>query len=262
MVSAPVTVCGDIHGQIYDLFELFKRGGELPDNSYVFMGDFIDRGSHSVETIVLLLTLKLKYPSRVTLLRGNHESRQTTQFYGFYDEVQRKYGNANVWKYIVDVFDYLALGALIEGKILCVHGGLSPDIKTIDQIRTIDRVKEIPHSGPFSDLMWSDPDHIKTWSMSSRGAGWLFGYDVTKDFNQINGLDLICRAHQLVNEGHIYWFDKRLVTVWSAPNYCYRMGNSASILKLDEKLERKFITFESVPESVQILPKAMLPYFL
>jgi len=98
--------------------------------------------------------------------------------------------------------------------------------------------------------MWSDPDNIKTWSMSSRGAGWLFGHEVTKDFNEINGLDLICRAHQLVQEGHLFWFDKRLVTVWSAPNYCYRMGNKASILKLDDKLDQEFITFESVPESV------------
>ena len=159
------------------------------------MGDFVDRGSHSVETIELLFTYKLKYPSRITLLRGNHESRQTTQFYGFFDEVKRKYGNSNVWKYITDVFDYLPLGAIVEGKVFCVHGGLSPAIKTIDQIRTIERVMEIPHTGDFSDLMWSDPDHIQGWQVSSRGAGWLFGSEVTKDFNQINGLDLICRAH-------------------------------------------------------------------
>ena len=127
------------------------------------MGDYVDRGSHSVETMQLLLSFKVKYPSRITLLRGNHESRQTSQFYGFYDEVSRKFGNSNVWKHITDVFDYLPLGAIVEGKIFCVHGGLSPEIKTIDQIRTIERFIEIPQSGPFSDLMWSDPDHIEYW---------------------------------------------------------------------------------------------------
>jgi serine/threonine-protein phosphatase 6 catalytic subunit len=183
-----------------------------------------------VETIELLFALKCKYPGNLTLTRGNHESRQTTQFYGFYEEVKRKYGNVNVWKYVTDVFDYLPLGALVEGKIFCVHGGLSPDIKTIDQIRNIDRIKEIPHTGAFSDLMWSDPDHIKGWATSPRGAGWYFGSKVTRDFNDLNGLDLICRAHQLVQKGYLYWFDERLCTVWSCPNYSYRMGNIASIL--------------------------------
>jgi len=139
--------------------------------------------------------LKIKYPASITLLRGNHESRQITQVYGFYEEIMRKYGNLNAWKYYTDVFDYLAIAALIEGKVLCIHGGLSPDIKTIDQIRVIDRKVEIPHEGPFCDLMWSDPEEIETWALNSRGAGWLFGSKVTKQFNELNGLDLICRAH-------------------------------------------------------------------
>lgn len=139
--------------------------------------------------------MKIKYPASITLLRGNHESRQITQVYGFYEEIMRKYGNLNAWKYYTDVFDYLAIAALIEGKVLCIHGGLSPDIKTIDQIRVIDRKVEIPHEGPFCDLMWSDPEEIETWALNSRGAGWLFGSKVTKQFNELNGLDLICRAH-------------------------------------------------------------------
>ena len=142
-VSAPVTVCGDIHGQFYDLLELFRTGGEIPDTNYIFIGDFVDRGYNSVETFELLLCLKLKYPGNITLLRGNHESRQITLVYGFFDEIVRKYGNANPWKYCTDVFDYLGLAAIIEGKILCIHGGLSPDIKTLDHIRTIERKVEI-----------------------------------------------------------------------------------------------------------------------
>jgi len=174
-VNAPVNVCGDVHGQFYDVLELFNKGGEIPGQSYIFIGDFVDRGYNSVETMELLLLLKVQYPDRITLLRGNHESRQTTRAYGFYDEINRKYGNINPWKYFTDVFDYLPLGALIDGRVLCVHGGLSPEIKTIDQIRTIERKIEIPLEGPFTDLLWSDPEDIDGWASNSRGAGCLFG---------------------------------------------------------------------------------------
>ena len=206
----------------------------------------MDRGHNSVETFELLLCLKVRYPDRITLLRGNHECRQITQVYGFYEECVRKYGNANPWKYCTDVFDYLNLAAIIDGRVLCVHGGLSPELRTLDQIRTIERQQEIPHEGSFCDLMWSDPEDIETWAMSPRGAGYLFGAKVTQEFNQINGLDLICRAHQLVQEGFKYMFDNSLVTVWSAPNYCYRCGNVAAILSFDENLERDFKLFREV----------------
>jgi len=263
-VSAPVNVCGDIHGQFWDLLELFRTGGEIPDTNYIFIGDFVDRGYNSVETFQYLLCLKLKYPGNITLLRGNHESRQITLVYGFFDEIVRKYGNPNPWKYCTDVFDYLGLAALIEGKVLCIHGGLSPDIKTLDNIRTIERKVEIPHDGPFCDLMWSDPEDIETWQMSPRGAGWLFGSKVTKEFNHLNGLDLVARAHQLVQEGYKFWFpEESLVTVWSAPNYYYRCGNVASIMTINEELEREFKIFNSVPESAKsVNPRNVLPYFL
>ena len=205
-VSAPVTICGDIHGQFHDLLELFEKGGQIPDTKYVFMGDFVDRGYNSVETLELLLCLKLKYPESITLLRGNHETRQVTTVYGFYDECIRKYGNANPWKYCVEVFDYLGVAAIVEGKIFCIHGGLSPDIKTLDQIRLFERRLELPHEGPFCDLLWSDPEDIETWALSPRGAGWLFGSKVTNEFSHINDLELIARAHQLVMDGFKYWF--------------------------------------------------------
>ena len=138
----------------------------------------------------------------MTLVRGNHESRQITQVYGFYEECQTKYGNASVWKACCQVFDFLALAAIVDGKVLCVHGGLSPEIRTLDQIRVVARAQEIPHEGAFCDLVWSDPEDVDTWAVSPRGAGWLFGDKVSSEFNHVNGLQLIARAHQLVNEGY------------------------------------------------------------
>lgn len=186
------------------------------------------------------------------------------QVYGFYDECQRKYGNTNPWKYCTDLFDWCPLAAIVDGRVLCVHGGLSPEVRTIDQMRLIDRRQEIPHEGAFCDLMWSDPDDIETWAVSPRGAGWLFGSKVTKEFNAINGLELICRAHQLVQEGYKYMFDEELVTVWSAPNYCYRCGNDACILALDDQLGRNFKIFKEVESTKQASQPAIanVPYFL
>ena len=263
-VSAPVIICGDIHGQIYDLLELFKKGGDIPSSRYIFMGDYVDRGYNGVEVLELLLALKIKYPEHITLLRGNHESRQICFAYGFYEEITRKYGNANAWEYFTDLFDYLPLAALVEGKIFCVHGGLSPYISTVDQIRLINRKMEIPREGVFCDLMWSDPDDIETWIISCRGAGWIYGWKVVDEFTHINGLELICRAHQLVMEGFKYWFEKKnLCTVWSAPNYCYRCGNKASILKINSDLSRTIDYFDfSAKSTTSTPPKSVVPYFL
>ncbi|KAI9872886.1 MAG: hypothetical protein M1830_001091, partial [Pleopsidium flavum] len=325
-VDAPVTICGDIHGQFHDLMELFRVGGDVPDTNYLFMGDFVDRGFYSLESFLLLLCLKVRYPDRITLIRGNHESRQITTVYGFYDECIRKYGSANVWRYCCEVFDYLALGALVMGAsseleptsmsmtdtqttqpaddedieieilnsngevlnrfprnrnrvlaesnegltaspnaspkpstpaktgpagtgasgdsgdskdngggaVLCVHGGLSPLVDSVDKIRLLDRKQEVPHEGAMCDLLWSDPDEIDGWGLSPRGAGFLFGADIVKHFNHRNDLSLIARAHQLVMEGFKEMFDSSIVTVWSAPNYCYRCGNVAAILELGE----------------------------
>jgi len=263
-VPAPVTICGDIHGQFYDLKELFKVGGDCPTINYLFMGDFVDRGFYSVETFLLLLALKVRYPDRIYLIRGNHESRQITQVYGFYDECLRKYGSANVWRYCTDIFDYLSLSALIDNRVFCVHGGLSPSITTLDQIRTIDRKQEVPHDGAMCDLLWSDPDDIDGWGLSPRGAGYVFGGDVCTQFNQNNKLELIARAHQLVMEGYRWMFNDQLATVWSAPNYCYRCGNVAAILELDEHLNKNFKVFEAAPPESRGVPakKPAPDYFL
>mmetsp|Transcript_6277 Transcript_6277/g.9123 ORF Transcript_6277/g.9123 Transcript_6277/m.9123 type:complete len:307 (-) Transcript_6277:29-949(-) len=252
-ISAPVNVCGDIHGQFHDLLSLFEEGGEIPDASYVFLGDYVDRGYFSVETLTYLLLLKARYPSHITLIRGNHETRQITSMYGFYEECDEKYGNPSVYTACCEVFDCFNVAAVIENKFFCVHGGLSPKIKTIEQIRAIYRQEEIPMEGPFCDLVWSDPEEITNWAASGRGAGYLFGSNVTKAFNQLNGISMICRAHQLVMEGYQKHFpEESCVTVWSAPNYCYRCGNQASIMLIDRDLNYDFKLFREkpLPESV------------
>ncbi|CAN1189302.1 Serine/threonine-protein phosphatase PP-X isozyme 2 [Linum perenne] len=230
--------------------ELFKVGGDCPKTNYLFLGDFVDRGYYS---------------DRITLIRGNHESRQITQVYGFYDECLRKYGTVNVWRYCTDIFDYLSLSALIENKIFSVHGGLSPAISTLDQIRNIDRKQEVPHDGAMCDLLWSDPeDIVDGWGLSPRGAGFLFGGSVVGSFNHSNNIDYICRAHQLVMEGYKWMFNSQIVTVWSAPNYCYRCGNVAAILELDENLNKQFRVFDAAPQESRGAPvkKPAPDYFL
>jgi serine/threonine-protein phosphatase PPG1 len=260
--------------QFYDLLEIFKIGGFSPHTNYLFLGDYVDRGLFSVETISLLTCLKLRYPNRVTLIRGNHESRAVTQSYGFYQECVRKYdGSAQVWHYFTSMFDFLTLTAVIDNQIFCVHGGLSPSIHTLDQIKVIDRFREIPHEGPMADLVWSDPDADKDdFAISPRGAGYTFGAAVVKQFLHLNDMNHILRAHQLCNEGYQELFDGRLSTVWSAPNYCYRCANMASILEVDEHGGRFFNVFAEAPENEHDgpaqhqlqtqAPKKQVDYFL
>jgi len=248
-VNCPVTICGDVHGQYNDLLELFRIGGKPPETNYLFMGDYVDRGYYSVKCVQLLMAFKVRHQNRITLTRGNHESRQITQVYGFYDECLRIYGNANVWKCFTDLFDYLPLSALVEKQIFCLHGGLSPSIDNLVNIMDQNRVQEVPHEGPMCDLLWSDPDDRCGWGISPRGAGYTFGQDISDQFNHNNGLTLISRAHQLVMEGYNWTHDKNVVTIFSAPNYCYRCGNQAAIMEIDEHLEYTFLQFDPAPRT-------------
>lgn len=247
-VSSPLFIVGDIHGQLSDLIPLFDAAkedihclnqGKPTEKKYVFMGDYVDRGYYSLNTFLLLATYKLE-TQRVTMLRGNHESRQVSRSYGFYNDVMAAYGHAGLWNLANEAFDLLPLCSLVDTDIFCVHGGLSDQLTLIERINILNRQDEIPSEGPISDLMWSDPDEkIQSFMKNSRGAGLLFGKTEVIKFNRMNRLTMVCRSHQLANEGYQAYFgdsskDWRLITVWSAPDYCYRSGNKACILEIDK----------------------------
>jgi serine/threonine-protein phosphatase PP1 catalytic subunit len=204
-LEAPIKVCGDVHGQFYDLLRLFEYGGFPPEANYLFLGDYIDRGQMSLETICLLLAYKIKYPENFFLLRGNHECSSINRIYGFYDECKRRY-NIKLWKVFNDCFNCLPICALIDDKILCMHGGLSPDLHKIDNIKGIARPTEVSDSGLLCDLLWSDPDKdCGGWGESDRGVSYTFGENIVTKFAQKNNIDLICRAHQVVEDGYEFF---------------------------------------------------------
>lgn len=262
VLHAPITICGDIHGQLYDLFEIFAQGGDPANTVYLFQGDYVDRGLFSLETYLYLVTLKLKYPNNIYLLRGNHECRQISQQYGFYNECLLNYGHVGVWNLCQETFDLLPLCAIIDKKIFSTHGGLSPDVALVEQVDMLDRQVELPNQGPLCDLTWSDPDdQVQGWAQNTRGAGWLFGSPPANEFCRNNKLDLVTRAHQLVMAGHQYNCSEKILTVWSAPNYGYVTGNVASVLKLDAALNRTLKTFTARPDENRKKPEDYIPHY-
>ena len=235
-LEAPLRVCGDIHGQYYDLLRIFEHCGYPGEYNYLFLGDYVDRGKQSIESICLLLTYKIKYPTKVHLLRGNHESSVTNRIYGFYDECKRRY-NVRLWRNFTELFNYLPVAALIDEKILCMHGGLSPDLRNFTSINDISRPTDIPDTGLLCDLLWSDPDKdVLEFDENDRGVSVVFGEKIVQEFNRKNDLDLIIRAHQVVDDGYEFFAQRQLITIFSAPNYCGEFDNSAGIMIIDDAL--------------------------
>ncbi|KAK8605026.1 hypothetical protein V6N13_082485 [Hibiscus sabdariffa] len=205
-LEAPIKICGDIHGQYADLMRLFEYGGFPPNANYLFLGDYVDRGKQSLETICLLLAYKIKYPENFFLLRGNHECASINRIYGFYDECKRRF-NVRLWKTFTDCFNCLPVAALIDDKILCMH----------------------------------DPGRdIKGWGMNDRGVSFTYGPDRVSDFLMKNDMDLVCRAHQVVEDGYEFFADRQLVTIFSAPNYCGEFDNAGAMMSVDESLMCSF----------------------
>jgi len=248
-LESPITVCGDIHGQYPDLLKLFELGGFPPDTNYIFLGDYVDRGKQSLECICLLLAYKIKYEENFFLLRGNHECGSINRIYGFFDECKRRY-NVKLWKSFVDLFNCLPIAASIDDKIFMVHGGLSPELKTVEQLQKIKRPTDVPDDGLLCDILWSDPDeNASGWGANDRGVSVTFNETVLKNFLEKNELDLLCRAHQVVEDGYEFFGNRQLVTVFSAPNYCGEFDNSGAIMDVDEELMCSFKVIKGEPKA-------------
>ncbi|KAI8887032.1 Metallo-dependent phosphatase [Backusella circina FSU 941] len=235
-LSPPVKIVGDTHGQYTDLIRLFEMGGFPPSSNYLFLGDYVDRGKQSLETFLLLLCYKIKFPENFFILRGNHESANVTKVYGFYDECKRRL-SPKMWRSFVDVFNTLPIAGLVAGKIFCVHGGLSPSLHSMDDIRNIQRPTDVPDYGLLNDLLWADPADISVdWEDNERGVSYCFGKKVINEFLAKFDLDLVCRAHMVVEDGYEFFCDRSLVTVFSAPNYCGEFDNFGAIMSVSEEL--------------------------
>ena len=261
-LEAPLKICGDIHGQFTDLLRLFEYGGFPPESNYLFLGDYVDRGKQSLETVCLLLCYKIMYPENFFILRGNHESAGINRIYGFYDECKRRY-SIRLWKVFSDVFNCLPVSAIVDEKILCMHGGLSPEMERLQQIADLNRPCDVPDVGLMCDLLWSDPDtgvnvslqcmlclyefcplistfSSKGWAENDRGVSFVFGADVVAAFLEQHDLDLLVRAHQVVEDGYEFFAGRRLVTLFSAPNYCGEFDNAGGMISVDENLMCSF----------------------
>ncbi|EME87647.1 uncharacterized protein MYCFIDRAFT_127420 [Pseudocercospora fijiensis CIRAD86] len=235
-LSPPVKIVGDVHGQYTDLIRMFEMCGFPPNSNYLFLGDYVDRGKQSLETILLLLCYKLRYPENFFLLRGNHECANVTRVYGFYDECKRRC-NVKVWKTFVDTFNTLPIAAIVAGKIFCVHGGLSPSLSHMDDIRGIARPTDVPDYGLLNDLLWSDPADMEAdWEANERGVSYCFGKKVIMEFLQKHDFDLVCRAHMVVEDGYEFFNERILVTVFSAPNYCGEFDNWGAVMSVSGEL--------------------------
>ena len=248
-LDSPITVCGDVHGQFYDLLRLFNYVGFPPKSNFLFLGDYVDRGKNSLETIVLLLCYKIKYPENFFMLRGNHESENINTIYGFFDECKRRF-NIKIWKKFNDLFNIFPITAIIKDKILCMHGGLSPNLLSFDLLKKIVRPTEIPDSGLLCDLLWSDPDeNIEKWGDNERGVSYTFSEKIVEDFLDKYDLDLICRGHQVVENGYEFFANRQLVTIFSAPNYCGEFDNAGAMMLIDKDLMCTFKVLKPITSS-------------
>ncbi|KAH0796860.1 Ser/Thr protein phosphatase [Histomonas meleagridis] len=272
LLHAPITICGDIHGQLFDLGNLFLAGGDIKDTQYLFMGDYVDRGYQSIQTFLYLAFLKVKYPQQIHLLRGNHEARSVNFAHGLSDSSLKLYNTHTVYKLLNESFDLLPCCAVIDQRVFSVHGGISRHAPSLMNIQLCDRFREIP-SAEFDevtdndriliDLYWSDPsDDVEEYARGPRGAGSLYGRKAFDRFMHFNHLNLLTRSHQMAEEGFHYYFGDRLLLVWSAPNYMYTTNSKATVLKLDEHHNRRLVGFEAHEDSAIMPDTTTLSYFV
>jgi serine/threonine-protein phosphatase PP1 catalytic subunit len=246
-LQGPINVCGDVHGQLHDLLLAFDIGGLPPMQTWLFLGDYVDRGPKSVEVICFLFLLKIRYPRHIFLLRGNHETEEMTEVFGFAAECIAKL-TLQSWTLFCKTFDYLPLAAIIGGSVFCIHGGISPELRTLRQIEDIARPCSIPESGLITDLLWSDPSpEVEVYEESDRGSTFLWGLKPAKQFMQRNKLQRIVRAHQVAVIGYAFPFlpDESVVTLFTASKYSPELNNKAAFLRIADNLEFEFTLLAS-----------------
>ena len=236
-LTGPIHVVGDLHGHILDLFRVLKTYGLPKYHKMLFLGDIVDRGEFSTETITLVLALKVAFPDNVHIIRGNHEFSELNETCGFIEELRKIYNMKayDIYEKLLSVFKYLPVLAIINKKILCVHGGLGPHWFSLNQVRKIKKPIESFEKEILDGIFWSDPnDAIDFYAPSSRGTGYFFGKSAVEDFLDSNSLDLIVRAHECTLTGINFMFNERLVTVFGASNYCGMVNNYAGVLTIDK----------------------------
>jgi diadenosine tetraphosphatase ApaH/serine/threonine PP2A family protein phosphatase len=238
-LHSPVTICGDTHGHLSELFELFNHCTPKDSTTFLFLGDYVDRGHNSSETLFYLLALKLKYPTHFCLLRGAHEGRDINRQYGFYVESEKRYGHSGVWSLCNDLFAILPYTALIDNRVFCVHSGLSPSLSAVEHLSLVNRQGEARGPSLFWDLCWCDPEDLGpgvAFRSQMRGWSYLFGEQTTKRFLHWNRLKFMVRSHQVVMQGYSWMFDRKLLSIWSVPNYAYTSGNLAALMRYEAAL--------------------------
>ena len=248
ILKTPLIICGCINAHFEELKDIFKICGNISENKYLFLGDYVGRGWNGLSTFILLILYLIKYPNNIILLRGNHDSRIFSKIYGLYNECFKKYNNKDeaqdIYNKINELFDLLQLAAIVDNKFFCIHGGLSPELKKIEEINILDRKKEIPENGIITDLIWSDPnEEVNEYFPSKKGVGQFYGEKAVNNFlKDNNNIEMIIRSHELVDNGYKYQFNNKLLTVFSAPDYAGRVDfNIGSVLKIDENYKFNFI---------------------
>jgi serine/threonine-protein phosphatase PP1 catalytic subunit len=254
-ISAPLVVVGDIHGQFHDLLRIFDHCGTPPSTDYLFLGDYVDRGKNSIEVVCLLFAYKVKYPDRLFLLRGNHEVRALNSLYGFREAVTQRLG-VQFWRQFNDTFDCLPIAAVVAGRVFCIHGGIAPNLRGIDDLRAMKRPRDIIEGELFHNVVWADPNpapDAEPFQRGQRGTSVVFSAAAVDEFIRTNNFKFIVRAHQAVREGYEWPFGqgKLMVTVFSCPNYMGQFGNKGSIMTLDAECNPSFHQLEIITKEKQ-----------
>ena len=247
-VSGDFFVVGDLHGHVFDLIRIIRQFGLPPAARYIFLGDMVDRGPFSTETIALILALKVLHPEDVFVIRGNHEFHSICSACGFLDELTKLGYSRTLYNSFISVFNIIPLGALVNENVLCIHGGIGPNFRELADIERIPRSIGELYGGVADSIMWSDPsEDVLRFETSVRGRGYHFGAKALEGFLQNNGLRLLVRGHQSIEEGIRYGLNEQVVTVFSASNYCNVMKNNCGVLQLFEGAKEKLVTLEKLP---------------